>query len=61
MGSEDIHALLIEDVIGCNLPIEETQRSLEVLLKVLENIKNYPEEQKFRYIKGTNPIIRSML
>lgn len=61
IGSEDIHALLIEDVMGCNFPVEETKRSLEVLLKVLENVKNYPGEAKFRTIKLSNATISEMV
>ena len=57
LGSEDIHALLIEDLIGCNVPIEETKRSLEVMLKVLENVKNYPNDPKYRTIKLSNAVI----
>lgn len=34
VGTEDIHAQLIEDLMGCNVPSEETQKSLLVLLKV---------------------------
>lgn len=57
VGTEDIHALLIEDLMGCNVPTEETQKSLNVLLKVLENIKNYPDQVKFQSLKTSNPAI----
>ena len=43
------------------MPTEETKGSLEVLLKVLENINNYPEETKFRYLKLSNATIVQML
>ena len=49
--------MLIEDLIGCNVPDQHTYNSLTCLLKVLENIKNCPQDPKFRILKTSNAAI----
>lgn len=61
VGSDDIHALLVEDVMTCNIPNQQTCKSLNVLLKVVQNIRENPDEEKFRHLKKNNQVIAPLL
>ena len=61
VGSDDMHTLLLVDVLECNIPNQQTIKSLNVLLKVLQNIRENPEEDKYRHLKKSNGVIALML
>lgn len=61
VGSDDIHALLVEDVMTCNIPNQQTCKSLNVLLKIVQNIRENPDEEKFRHLKKNNQVIAPLL
>lgn len=39
VGSDDVHTLLLVDIIECNVPNLQTVKSWNVLLKILQNIR----------------------
>jgi|JI6StandDraft_1071083.scaffolds.fasta_scaffold00430_8 hypothetical protein len=39
VGSDDVHTLMLVDVLECNIPNQANVKSLNVLLKVLQNIR----------------------
>lgn len=61
VGSDDVHTLLLVDVIECNIPNQQNIKSLNVLLKVLQNIREHPDEDKYRHLKKGNAAIAPLL
>ena len=51
----------IIEFIKMNNPVENTSKAMKIMTKLLTNVKNSPEELKYRIIKTTNPTIEKSI